>query len=229
MKVLVYDCEIVRCIPNRQGDCWPTSARTVKRERIELEYCSGWSDYEHMGISLIGCWASWLPYIKVFTQPAFDRFQKLVNQADLIVGFNSMRFDDRLCRANGLEIATDYDLLPEVWAAAGMPREYTYGITRAGYNLNALAVANLGYGKSGKGELAPSLWQRGYRWSVVDYLVDDILITKKIWDRRSNLIDPTDRLTFLHLRSPEAEEGTESYTRISLPSTPSELSDEIPF
>lgn len=189
MKTLIYDCEIIKCIPHEHCNC-------------NFQYCAGWTDYENMGISLIGAWLSWDNSIRIYPQSAFDCFQKAVNQADLIVGFNSLNFDDNLCKANNITIETDYDLLAEVWAAAGMPRCYTRGSTRPGYKLENLAQTNLGKGKSGSGELAPVLWQSGEQWSVVDYLVDDVLITKKLFDKRSHLIDPTNG-DILCLREPD--------------------------
>lgn len=197
MNILIYDCEIIKCIPGRDGFKNP-----------DFIYCDGWHDHSNMGISLIGAWLSWDNSIRIYPQSAFSAFQKAVRQADLIVGFNSISFDDKLCRANGIEITTDYDLLSEVWAAAGMPRAYTRGITRAGYRLEDLAQANLGRGKSGSGELAPELWQRGKEWEVVRYLTDDILLTKAIFAKRAHLIDPTDK-SILQLREPgqPIEEG----------------------
>lgn len=90
-----------------------------------------------------------------------------------------------------------------------MPEKYTYGVTRAGYKLENLAQTNLGRGKSGSGELAPELWQKGKQWEVARYLTDDVLITKTLFQRRSRLIDPTDG-SFLYLREPDEpiqEEG----------------------
>lgn len=190
MKTLIYDCEIVRCIPGRDG-----------YKKPEFEYCGGWNDHANMGISLIGAYLSWEDKIKIYPRSAFGAFQKVVDQAELIVGFNSLSFDDKLCRANGINIETDYDLLSEVWAAAGMPRRYTYGQTRAGYKLENLAQANLNKGKSGSGESAPELWQQGNQGEVLSYLTDDILITKQIFDKRDRLIDPTDN-SILTLREP---------------------------
>lgn len=191
MNILIYDCEIIKCIPDKNG-----------LRKSGLEYCKGWDDHVNMGISLIGAWLSWDNSIRIYPSSAFNAFQDAVNHAELIVGFNSISFDDKLCQANGIEISTDYDLLSEVWAAAGMPRQYTYGVTRAGYRLENLAWANLGKGKSGSGELAPELWQRGKEWEVARYLTDDILITKAIFQRRSQLIDPTDK-SILCLREPD--------------------------
>lgn len=191
MKILIYDSEIIKCIPDRNG-----------YKKHGLEYCAGWNDHINMGISLIGAWLSWDNSIRIYPQSAFNKFQQAVDKSDLIVGFNSLSFDDKLCQANGIQIQTNYDLLSEVWAAAGMPRRYTYGVTRAGYKLENLAQANLGRGKSGSGELAPELWQQGKQWEVVRYLTDDILLTKALFHRRSRLIDPTDN-SILCLREPE--------------------------
>ena len=192
MKYLIYDCEIIKCIPGKDGYQTPA-----------FRYCKGWNDHANMGISVIGAYLSWEDVIAIYPQSLFRSFQKAVDEADLIVGFNSISFDDKLCRANGITIKTDYDLLSEVWAAAGMPRQYTYGVTRAGYKLENLAQANLGRGKSGSGELAPELWQQGKHWEVISYLTDDVLITKQLFERRECLIDPTDLITELCLREPD--------------------------
>lgn len=208
MKTVIYDCEIIRCIPDRDGFKDP-----------RYLYCDGWHDHANMGISLIGAWLSWEDSIRIYPESAFDNFQRVVDAADLIVGFNSLSFDDKLCQANGIQISTDYDLLCEVWAAAGMPRKYTPGKTRAGYKLDNLAIANLGKGKSGSGELAPVLWQQGRQWEVVTYLTDDILITKQLWERRSALTDPTND-SILCLREP-SESIQEGARFLDL--------DEIPF
>lgn len=223
MKILIYDCEIIKCIPDRNG-----------LRKTGLKYCQGWDDHANMGISLIGAWLSWDNSIRIYPQGAFAAFQKAVNEAELIVGFNSLSFDDKLCRANGIEISTDYDLLSEVWAAAGMPRTYTYGQTRAGYKLENLAQANLGRGKSGSGELAPELWQRGKEWEVARYLTDDILITKAIFQRRQRLIDPTDG-SILCLREPDEpiqEPGASfldtDFSNLDLIAEDKDM-DEIPF
>lgn len=190
MKTLIYDCEIICCIPNRDGHRKPV-----------FKYCEGWHDHANMGISLIGAWLSWKDSIRIYPKSAFGAFQKAVDEAELVVGFNSINFDDKLCAANDIQIKTDYDLLQEVWAAANMPRQYTPGVTRPGYKLENLAQANLNRGKSGSGELAPVLWQQGKQWAVAKYLTDDVLITKEIFQRRDRLVDPTNGEA-LRLREP---------------------------
>ena len=157
MKILIYDCEIINCIP--QG-----------KRNPNFNYCGGWTDFPNMGISAIGTWRNF-DLIKIFGKyytillpwgkyEAFINHQSLINAysfpeigvkdfdkffrlamvcgqlrcayGERIVGFNSHAFDDRLCQANGIEITSDFDLLGEIRVASGQPAHYVKGLTRTG-------------------------------------------------------------------------------------------------
>jgi hypothetical protein len=186
-SVIVYDCEIIKCIP--------------PAIKPYLQYCAGWSDHAGMGISVIGVYDYLADQYRVFLEDNFGDFARLVRDREHVIGFNSLAFDDKLCAAHGLEVTTTYDLLCEVRVASDQPPHYRPG-TRSGYSLEALARANLGTGKSGSGALAPELWQRGQRGAVIDYCLGDVALTKRLFDRRAELIDPTGR-GLLTLREPE--------------------------
>lgn len=179
MKIAFYDCEIARCIPDRNGNNNP-----------KYQYCGGWFDKVNMGIACIGVWTNWHGY-DVFLNSQLDEFSWLMSEADEVVGFNSISFDDQLLAANGVQISTTYDLLCETRVASGQPPQYVKGKTRGGYSLEQLARANLGRGKSGSGELAPKLWQDGRYRDVALYCLDDVDLTRQLWERRSRLVDPT--------------------------------------
>jgi hypothetical protein len=187
-STIIYDCEIIRCIP--------------PAVKPDLEYCRGWSDHANMGISVIAVYDYLSKNYRVFLEDNFGEFADLAGSRDEVIGFNSLAFDDKLCAAHGIEVKTTYDLLCEVRAASGQPREYVYGRTRRGYSLEALARANLGTGKSGSGALAPELWQRGQRGAVISYCLGDVALTKRLFDRRAELVDPTGR-GMLTLKEPE--------------------------
>ena len=184
MTYLAYDCEIENCIPNRG-------------EPIEegLNYCQGWGDHAGMGISVITVYTAPDDRYRVYCKDNLEEFAKLVAWAEEqrleIVGFNSIGFDDKLCAANGINIRTTYDLLCEVRIASGQPPYYVKGKTRAGYNLDAIAKATFGRGKTGSGALAPVMWQRGQIGAVINYGLYDIQLTKRLFDNRHQLIDPT--------------------------------------
>jgi hypothetical protein len=171
--MLIYDCEIVRAIPPREGE-----------ERIpSIEYCAGWQDFANMGISVIGAfdYTDWL--YRVFCRDNWEQFQELVNERDVLVGFNNISFDNHLLRANDFYIPEKkcIDLLQIIWAAAGLEPPYNYK-THSGYGLNAICKANFQEEKTGRGDLAPVQWQRGEIGAVIDYCLHDIRLTKKLYD-----------------------------------------------
>lgn len=168
---LIYDCEIIRCIPDGST------------RRPDLEYCEGWNDFGNMGISVIGFYSSLNGNTaKTLTDatPELSNFKSWAATArynhDFVIGFNSRGFDDRLLLANDIVLNTDYDLLEEVRIAAGFTASYTSVPKGRSYSLAALALAN-GERKSGSGELAPVLWQEGKKQEVIDYCRHDVEIT----------------------------------------------------
>ncbi|MBD2771395.1 hypothetical protein [Iningainema tapete] len=179
-KFIIYDCETAKCIPN--GDRSPN-----------LQYCKGWDDFEGMGIAVICAYSSWDDCNHVYLQDNLVNFQALVDQAQEIVGFNSLSFDDKLCAAKGLQVKTTYDLLCHIRVAAGMPPHYVKGVTRSGYSLEQLAKVNLDYSKSQTGAIAPELWQKGNYGAVIDYCLTDVNLTRKLYEGRAKLIDPTNQ------------------------------------
>ncbi len=181
-NAIVYDCEIIRAMPVPGVAADPT-----------LDYCAGWDDFENMGISCICAYDFATDSSHVFLSDNLADFQILIDKSEEVIGFNSIHFDDRLCAINGIKIKTTYDLQCEVWVAAGMPRAYTKDVTRRGYSLGKLAEVNLGYGKKITGAMAPELWQRGKIGTVIDYCLQDVSFTKNLYEKRHNLIDPTNK------------------------------------
>jgi DEAD/DEAH box helicase domain-containing protein len=144
-----------------------------------------------MGISVIGFGFAGQDIIMNCTSPRFDAFKVAVESADTIMGFNSKRFDDQLCAANGIKVTTNYDLLEEIRIAAyGSPHweDQPGGFS---YSLGAIASAN-DLTKTGSGTQAPKLWQQGMKEEVIDYCINDVKITKEIYflGVRGELIDP---------------------------------------
>jgi hypothetical protein len=190
MEILTSDIEIIKAIP--VGD---------KLEGIE--YCTGWTDYKGMGIAVIGY--QWNDEPPAFALDANTFASVLMERKEpIFMGFNSLKFDDKLLQANGVEITTTYDLLVEVRKAAGytsrsqVPKGYSY-------KLDAIAKAN-GKAKTGEGALAPVLWQQGKRQQVIDYCINDVVITKAMLNLglAGQLIDPNTG-AFLQLAMPVIE------------------------
>lgn len=173
MNAILYDCEIEKAICNeRKGEV-----------RIEgIDYCDGWDDHAGMGISCVGVYEYDTDRYRVFCKDNKNAFARLVAEATLVIGFNSLKFDNELMKAAwGIEVPAEksYDLLVEVWKAAGLGPKFVYP-SHAGYGLKALAKANGLPGKTGYGALAPVQWQRGEIGSVINYCLHDVWLTKKL-------------------------------------------------
>ena len=175
-KTLFYDCEIVN----------------------PIRCSSDWRDFEYLGLSVVGCCADWLPEDRqwqAFTvDDHFAGIQPLIDEADRVVGFNSCQFDDRLCEAHGIRINTTFDLMQQVRRAAGEPMR---GRCTPGYNLRRLAETNLGRDlpqvrlRSGSSPArVPDLWRAGEKEAVIKYCLNDVFLTRELFKRRTNLIDP---------------------------------------
>jgi hypothetical protein len=195
--VIVYDCEIVRAIPPED----PTDMLK------DIEYCAGWHDFENMGISVIGAYDYEQDRYRIFCEDNPEQFQELVDQADVVVSFNGLVFDNRLVEANGLSVPDEktYDLLVEIWRAAGLGPRYEYP-THSGFSLDKTVQANFpGEAKTGRGDLAPVLWQRGQRGRVIDYCLQDNRLTKMLLDRvmrDGTLVNPKNPDELLVMRQP---------------------------
>lgn len=186
-SILVYDCEIIKGIP----------PENILQRQKDIEYCAGWSDHAHMGISVIGAYDYEEDRYRVFLRDNFDQFQELINNREILVGFNNINFDDKLIVENGfmLHLLTidklvtnqkpirSYDLLRETWQAASLDPDGPLSKAHAGFRLDDIAKSNFGLAKSGNGALAPIEWQRGQYGSVIDYCIMDVKLTKMLMDQ----------------------------------------------
>ncbi|CAB4223480.1 hypothetical protein UFOVP1670_72 [uncultured Caudovirales phage] len=186
MRAIIYDIEIKKAIPDRNG------------KRLDgIEYCEGWQDHANMGISVIGCYDYVEDRARVFCDDNMGDFYDLCDSRDLLVGFNNIPFDNAVIDANhGGKIMPEdrcYDILREIWIAAGLPPTFDFK-THGGYGLDAMCERNFGTKKTGSGALAPVDWQQGRIGRVIDYCLNDIMLTKQLLDNiisgHQPLVDP---------------------------------------
>lgn len=202
MKILIYDCEIIKAIRDPK-----------KVDLAHIEYCDGWDDYENMGISVIGVNFISENVGAVFSHNSnidLETFQKGLDVADVLVGFNNQSFDDNLIKANGFTIPeniVNYDILAEIWEGAGLGRTFVYP-THVGFSLDAICKAN-GLGeKTGTGANAAVLWQSGKFDEVIEYCENDIRITRKLFDliqEKGEIKDPREDNFYFKKHNPDFE------------------------
>lgn len=204
MKILIYDCEIIKAVP----------VDYKNQARIEgIEYCNGWDDIENMGISVIGCYSNWtkasVPFVNLKAIPdelqvgswlPLYEFQQLLDECDVLVGFNNQHFDDNLIKANGFTIpdkVVNYDILVEIWRAVGIQPPFVFH-THAGYSLKQTCEANGLPPKTGDGANAAIMWQRGQYQEVIDYCLNDIKITTELFRKIINndgwIVNPKNKI-----------------------------------
>lgn len=193
--MIIYDCEIIKAIP------------VEGKEKIEgIEYCEGWHDFKGMGISVICAY----DYIKskyfIFTEGDFKNFQKLVNDARLLIGFNSFAFDIPLCEAHGIHIPRDksWDLQVEIWKAAGLSETFNRS-THGGLGLSACICVNFVGAINSSSNNIPVLWQKGQTDQVIKHCCDDVKAVKDLIWKIHNVgfvCDPRDSDNRLYISSP---------------------------
>ena len=170
--MIVYDCEIINT-PDQNPP-------------IGIKKCAGWRDFSNMGISCICVYDYVEGEYRVFLEDNLGEFQKLVDNREVIVGFNSIAFDNRLCKAYGLSVSDSksYDILCEIRFACGLSRNFEDGKheEHISLSLDALSLRNFNLKKSGHGANAPILWQQGKCGAVIDYCLRDVMLTKKLLD-----------------------------------------------
>lgn len=164
MKVLTFDIEIRNKIPMRSEKIDP-----------HFEYCEGWGDYAGMGISFLGAHTSWDDKITFYDENNLHKFDDLCFEADIITGYNILGFDIPLFKATyeRLEFSKFpsysekiYDIFQDIRKAK----------RSAGWKLDQVAKATLGWTKSGDGAQAPELWQRGKYAELINYLAQDVRV-----------------------------------------------------
>ena len=151
-----------------------------------------WDQHERMGIS-VGCALDYLTGdISVYFEKDIPRLVERLNRASLVVGFNTVGFDNLLLRRCGHKLAPDdalfnYDILIHSRQAVGWTpgsRNFPKGM-KLDNHLEAMYGEKLM--KTGHGELAPKLYQSGQLGELASYCVADVrreaMVFENIWTR----------------------------------------------
>ena len=182
--MLIYDLEIANAIPDRNG-----------AREDGISYCQGWDDHAGMGIATIAVFDYVRERPRIFCRDNLAEFAALISKQECVVGYNNLRFDNKVLEAAGLPAIPAekcYDLLVEIWRGVGLGPDFRPE-THGGYSLDAMCRVNFRAVKTGSGALAPINFQRGNLGAVIDYCLADVYLTKRLLDRVIRcglLIDP---------------------------------------
>ena len=129
---------------------------------------------EDLDISVVGIYDYENNLYSTFEQEEFNELWNILEETDVLVGFNSIYFDLPLLNKyypNDLRKKEHIDIFLTVREATGRK-----------ISLDNIAQATLDIGKSGDGLQAVRLWSEDKKQEVKDYCKKDVEITKRIFE-----------------------------------------------
>jgi uncharacterized protein YprB with RNaseH-like and TPR domain len=148
----------------------------MRKITFDIETTSAASNFDltSLEISIVGIHDSLTDEYRAFTVPEFPELWHILERADVLIGYNSDHFDIPILNkyyAGDLTKIKSIDLLAEIRNVLGRR-----------IKLDSVAKATLGKKKSGHGLDAVTWWAEGKVEKVKKYCLDDVRITKEIYD-----------------------------------------------
>lgn len=134
----------------------------------------GSADPAALDIAVVGIHDSETDSYSTFLQEDLTRLWPILERSDMLIGFYSEHFDLPLLNKyypGDLGKIKQLDILKEIRKQYGR-----------GMKLDQIAEGTLGINKSGHGLKATQWWKEGKIKEVCDYCLDDVRITKRIYD-----------------------------------------------
>ena len=134
----------------------------------------GSADPAALDISVVGIYDSEVDSYTTYLQEELKDLWPVLERADLLIGYYSEHFDLPLLNKyypGNLSTIKHVDILKEIRKSYGR-----------GMKLDQLAEGTLGKNKSGHGLDAITWWKKGELDKLRNYCLDDVKITKEIYD-----------------------------------------------
>jgi DEAD/DEAH box helicase domain-containing protein len=174
-----------------------------------VESVGGWDATDKMGICCAVVYDSSGNTFRVYGDGDEARLITDLLDCDVCVGFNHIEFDWRVVQRLPKSVdpratmplvqVQQYDVMIETKKAANV-HKYVKG-----YGLNAIAEVTLGKKKTLEGSLAPVAWAKGEYCKVISYCINDVVLTRDLFElvlAGQPLIDPVNHLK-LYLPEPQ--------------------------
>jgi DEAD/DEAH box helicase domain-containing protein len=147
---------------------------TFDIESISKSLVRGRLDVTEQELTVVAIHDSTTGEYTSFTQEELPKLWPILEDTELLIGFNSDSFDIPLLNRyypGDLSHIRSLDLLTEVAKALGRR-----------VRLQSLAEATLGRGKSGDGLKAGDWWREGQYDKVRAYCIDDVRLTRELYE-----------------------------------------------
>ncbi len=134
----------------------------------------GKQDPSLLNISVVGVYEYEKDLYSIYEQNEFNKLWPILESADLLIGYNSEHFDLPLLNkyySGDLSRIPHLDILKEIRASYGRRMK-----------LDQVAEGTLNTKKSGHGLQAIVWWKNGEKDKVKKYCLDDVKITKEVFD-----------------------------------------------
>lgn len=127
---------------------------------------------------------------RVFADNNIEEALVILHTYDLVVGFNTVKFDWKLLQATYplcAELAKkhtprNFDMLREIWLTLQLDPDNFKPATHGGYKLDDVAFDTIRMRKTGNGATAPLMYQQGHWSELVDYCLEDVRIEKTLFE-----------------------------------------------
>jgi DEAD/DEAH box helicase domain-containing protein len=151
----------------------------------------GRDNFDALQVSLVGLYSYDRDEYFALEEHELDKLEDILSHAGLVIGFALKRFDFPVLRKHvpfDIFKIKYLDILEEIEMRLGR---------RIG--LDALAQANLGFGKNGDGLEAIRLYKEGKIDELKKYCLQDVKVTKEVYDyamKKRELVVPSWRTPF---------------------------------
>lgn len=161
----------------------------VLRSPDELE--TGWNSPQAMGFGTAVVYSYDLDQYLFYAPGQKDELIETLTGKN-VVGFNSIRFDNKVLLGDDYKdnLWTDYDILTKAICSKFKVANIDLAINKYGFRtvfndsfgLNKISKATLGKGKTGHGSHAPQLIREGKWADVFAYNLNDVRLTKQLYE-----------------------------------------------
>jgi len=132
----------------------------------------GWNNISRMGLSIGVTYSTAQGEYKIYTEKQVDHLLKELQRADLIIGFNHLRFDYEV-----LHGYTAFDLrqLPTLDLMLELQNQLQHRLS-----LDSIATATFGLEKTAEGMQAIQWYREGKLLEIAEYCCYDVKLTRLV-------------------------------------------------
>ena len=140
--------------------------------RKSADEVGGWGNISKMGMSVGVLYSSAAGEYKIYGEAQVDDLLRDLQRADLVVGFNNLRFDYEV-----LHGYTSYDLsqLPTLDMLVELQKTLNHRLS-----LDSIAVATFGLEKTAEGLQAIQWFKEGRMVEIAEYCCFDVKLTRLV-------------------------------------------------